>query len=103
MREVIARRILAVFCVAMCCLATPVAWAAVDAPIAIYNATIIDGTGRQPLPNGVVVMSGGRVQAVGPVTDIKLPKGTVKIDATGEYVIPGLMDANVHLLIDIEA
>jgi len=103
MREVAARRVLAVFCLAMYCLASPVAWAAVDAPIAIYNATIIDGTGRQPLPNGVVVISGGRVQAVGPVTDIKLPKGTVKIDATGEYVIPGLMDANVHLLIDIEA
>jgi len=103
MREVATRGTLAVLSLAMYWLAAPVARAGVDAPIAIFNATIIDGTGRKPLPNGVVVISGGRVQAVGPVTGIKLPKGTVKIDATGKYVIPGLMDANVHLLIDIEA
>jgi imidazolonepropionase-like amidohydrolase len=103
MREVAARRVLAVLCMAIPCLAAPVAWAAVDAPIAIVNGTLIDGTGHKPMPNGVVVISGGRVRAVGPVADVRLPKGITKIDATGKYLIPGLMDANVHLLIDIEA
>jgi imidazolonepropionase-like amidohydrolase len=103
MREVAAKCVLAVLCTAMSCLARPAARAAVDPPIAIFNGTIIDGTGHKPLPNGVVVISGGRIQAVGPVADVRLPKGTVKIDAASAYVIPGLMDANVHLLIDIEA
>jgi imidazolonepropionase-like amidohydrolase len=103
MREVATRCALAALCVAMYGFASPVAWSAVAAPVAIVNGTIIDGTGGKPLPNGVVVISGGRVSAVGPAADIRLPKGTTKIDATGKYVIPGLMDANIHLLIDVEA
>jgi len=33
--------------------------------------------------------------------DVRIPAGAKRLDGTGKYVIPGLMDANVHLLLDV--
>ena len=63
--------------------------------LAIVGGTIIDGTGRAPTV-GTVSIKDGRITAVGP--DVKAPAGAKKVDAHGKYVIPGLMDANVHLI-----
>ena len=65
--------------------------------LAITGATIIDGTGKAPLANGVVVITDGRIAAVGALGEVAIPDGAKRIDARGKYVIPGLMDANVHL------
>jgi len=65
--------------------------------LAITGATIIDGTGKPPLANGVVVIAGGRITAVGAAGEVTIPDGANRIDARGKYLIPGLMDANVHL------
>ena len=63
--------------------------------LAIVGGTIIDGTGKAPLV-GTVSIKDGRINAIGP--DVKVPAGAKKVDAHGKYVIPGLMDANVHLI-----
>lgn len=73
------------------------------ASVAIVGATIIDGTGRAPIRDAVIVIVGGRIAAVGPAATVPIPDGTTSINARGKYVVPGLMDANVHLLLDIEA
>ncbi len=65
--------------------------------LAVVGGTIIDGTGRPPLNEGVVLIRDRRIVAVGRSRDIPIPKLTRKIDVRGKYVIPGLMDANVHL------
>lgn len=65
--------------------------------LAITGATVIDGTGRPPLVNGVVVITNGRIAAVGPAGTVTVPDGANRLDARGKYLIPGLMDANVHL------
>ncbi len=65
--------------------------------LAITGATIIDGTGRAPVSDGVIVIEGGRITSVGRAPGVKIPGAAKKIDARGKYVIPGLMDANVHL------
>lgn len=66
---------------------------------AIVGATIVDGNGGKPLPDGVVLVQGKRIVALGDrTTDI--PKNAKVIQAAGKYVIPGLMDANVHLVLD---
>src|SRR5437588_2432983 len=49
------------------------------------------------IPNGVVVMQGGRITAVGPAASTKLPAGATVIDCTGMTVYPGLIDAESHL------
>lgn len=64
--------------------------------LALVGATVIDGNGGAPLKDGVIVIDGKRIEAVeGPGSE--LPAGTKTIDVRGKYVIPGLLNANVHL------
>jgi tetratricopeptide (TPR) repeat protein len=49
------------------------------------------------LPGMTVLVKDGRIAVVGPAGKISIPEGTSKIDAAGQYLIPGLTDAHVHL------
>lgn len=64
---------------------------------AITGATLIDGTGRDPVPDAVLVVTGDRLTAVGPRASTPVPDGATVIDAAGRYVMPGMIDTNVHL------
>jgi imidazolonepropionase-like amidohydrolase len=64
--------------------------------IIIDHATIIDGNGGPALKDGAIVIQGERIQQIGPRGTIKPPPGTTLIDATGKFVIPGLIDAHIH-------
>ena len=68
--------------------------------IAITGGTVIDATGRAPIPDGVVVIENGKIKAVGPAASTQVPAGMTRVDARGKYVIPGLMDANLHLYLN---
>ncbi|MEJ8569116.1 amidohydrolase family protein [Elongatibacter sediminis] len=70
------------------------------ADLAITGATLIDGTGSAPVRDAVVVIDDGRISAAGPRTDVRIPQNAEVIDATGRYLIPGLMDANLHLYLN---
>ncbi|MDJ0785026.1 MAG: amidohydrolase family protein [Desulfosarcinaceae bacterium] len=63
----------------------------------ISGATLFDGTGRAPIENGVLVMEGSRIAAVGSAAEIARPAEAAVIDAEGMVVIPGLIDAHIHL------
>lgn len=65
--------------------------------IVIEGATVIDGNGGSPRRGGTIVVVDGRITAVGG-REVAVPAGALRIDARGKYVIPGLMDANVHLV-----
>ncbi len=65
-----------------------------SAPTAIINADILS-PGAAEIPRGVVVMSGGRIVAVGP--DVTPPAGARIVDAHGRVVTPGLIDPHSHL------
>jgi imidazolonepropionase-like amidohydrolase len=60
--------------------------------IAIRGGTVLTIT-RGTIPNGVVVMTGGRLAAVGGA-DTPIPQGAETVDATGRYVTPGIIDAH---------
>ena len=75
----------------------PVAVAAQPTAV-IVGATVIDGTGRPPLSDAAIVVANGRVVSVGSAATTKVPAGAAVIAARGKYVIPGMMDANVHLV-----
>ncbi len=68
--------------------------------IAIVGGTIIDGNGGKPIENGVIVIDNKRIAAVG-ARSTPVPSQARTISAAGKYVIPGLMDANVHLVLDV--
>jgi imidazolonepropionase-like amidohydrolase len=65
-------------------------------PLAIVNGTLIDGTGADPVSGATLVIDEDRVRAVLPASE-PVPDGAEVVDAAGGFVIPGLMDANVHL------
>jgi imidazolonepropionase-like amidohydrolase len=65
--------------------------------VAIVGGTVIDGNGGAPVVDGVVVIQGARIAAVGPRASVKVPDGARTIDAKGRYVVPGFIDTNVHL------
>ena len=67
---------------------------------AIVNATVIDGTGAPAKPNTAILIQGKKIVAVGPRERLNIPSDAKVIDATGKYVIPGLIDTNVHLILN---
>lgn len=65
--------------------------------IALVGATLIDGTGGPPVADAVVVVRRGRIESVGERSAFQLPKKTREVDVSGRWIVPGLIDAHVHL------
>jgi imidazolonepropionase-like amidohydrolase len=65
--------------------------------VALTNARVIDGTGRAPIERATLLISGGRVSAVGPASSVSIPAGATRIDATGKTIVPGFVNAHGHL------
>ncbi|OGQ78724.1 MAG: hypothetical protein A3F90_06155 [Deltaproteobacteria bacterium RIFCSPLOWO2_12_FULL_60_19] len=66
------------------------------AQVVIRGGLLIDGTGREPIPNSVVVIEGGTIKAIGPVGRVVTPTGATIIEANNKIVLPGLIDMHVH-------
>jgi imidazolonepropionase-like amidohydrolase len=66
----------------------------------ITNVTVIDGTGAAPKPNSDIAIQGKKIMAVGPRGQLAVPADARVIDGSGKYVIPGLIDTNVHLILN---
>lgn len=67
----------------------------------IRNGTLIDGTGSKPLPNAAVLVKENRIHAVGQANSLSLPDAPInEIDAGGGYILPGLIDTHVHLVLE---
>ncbi len=65
--------------------------------VALVGATLIDGSGGAALPDAAVVVRGGRIESIGLRADFQLPSKTREVDVSGRWIIPGLIDAHVHL------
>lgn len=63
--------------------------------IALTNVRVIDGTGAAPVENQTVVISGGKITAVG--STVSIPAGAKTIDLAGYTVMPGLVGMHDHL------
>jgi imidazolonepropionase-like amidohydrolase len=62
--------------------------------LAIVGGLVIPIEGA-PFRDGVVLVEDGRIQALG--RDLRVPDGVDRVQATGKVVLPGLVDAHVHL------
>ncbi|MGH7959800.1 MAG: amidohydrolase family protein [Opitutaceae bacterium] len=64
----------------------------------IKNATLIDGNGTPPVPDAAVLIQDGRITFAGPGAQLpELPPGTAVLDARGGTILPGLVEAHIHL------
>lgn len=72
------------------------AFVSVDAPVvALTHMRVVDGTGGPAREDQTLVISGGRIQAVGAAPDV--PAGAKVMDLSGYTVIPGLVGMHDHL------
>ncbi|NIM51473.1 MAG: hypothetical protein GTN78_04365 [Gemmatimonadales bacterium] len=62
----------------------------------VRHGTVIDGTGAPPIVDGVVVVQGDRILAIGEAAGFNIPEGVRIIDAGGGTVLPGIVDAHTH-------
>ena len=65
--------------------------------IVFKGATLIDGSGDEPIPDGVLVIQGEEVYAVGARGDVAIPEGAVIHDVSGKTIIPGLINGHGHV------
>jgi imidazolonepropionase-like amidohydrolase len=68
-----------------------------DRDFALVGATLLDGTGREPVAPAALHVREGRVAWVGPLPWFRRGPDTRVEDTTGLVIIPGLIDAHVHL------
>ncbi len=61
------------------------------------HATLLDGTGRDPRPDTRVVVHNGRIRTIARLGASPLPRDARVLDCRGRTVMPGLLDAHVHL------
>lgn len=71
--------------------------------IHIHNGTLIDGTGRAPIHDANVVIKEDRIVAAGDLSEATVPltgDQVIHIDAQGGTILPGLIDAHVHMMFE---
>jgi imidazolonepropionase-like amidohydrolase len=70
----------------------------VEAPVvALSHVRVIDGTGTAALDDQTVVISGGKIESVGPSAAAKLPPNVITLDLNGYTVLPGLVGMHDHM------
>ncbi len=65
---------------------------------ALTNVTLIDGTGADLQPGTTILLEGDRIAAVYATGSQPTPAEAIVLDLDGKTVIPGLIDAHIHLL-----
>jgi imidazolonepropionase-like amidohydrolase len=65
-------------------------------PIALVGGTLIDVTGKPPIPNSVIVIQGDRIVSAGARSTTKIPTNAKLIDVSGRFLLPGLWDMHSH-------
>ncbi|MDE2754553.1 MAG: hypothetical protein OXI83_18430, partial [Gemmatimonadota bacterium] len=66
----------------------------------LTGGLLIDGTGAPAVPDGVVVMRGGRITGAGAAGTVEVPAGATMIDVTGKTIMPGMIEGNSHIIFD---
>jgi len=66
-----------------------------DGSVALTNATVLTMNGDEVLEGVTVLVVGDRIEAVG--ADVTIPAEATRFDASGTFIIPGLIDVHAHL------
>lgn len=82
------------------CALVPVLLMAVSAgqadPIAFTGARVMPVT-SDPIDNGVLVIDGDKIVAVGAKSDVRIPRNAEIVDVSGQVIVPGFVDTHSHI------
>ena len=70
--------------------------AAQEVPHAFVGARIIPVDGPT-IERGTLLVRAGRIVAVGPIAEVRVPDDAVTVDAAGRTIMPGLVDSHSHI------
>jgi len=65
--------------------------------IAFVNVNVLPMNGDGLMPNQTVLVKNGKIQKVGPVTKVRVPKTAMQIDGEGKFLMPGLAEMHAHI------
>ena len=65
--------------------------------LALIGGTLIDGTGKGPLEDAIVVIEGSKIADIRKGNNTEIPNGCKRIDASGLTILPGLIECHLHL------
>jgi imidazolonepropionase-like amidohydrolase len=69
----------------------------------IHGGTLIDGTGGKPMTNAAVSILDNKIHTVGSGGAVTLPTDNMDmLDVKGGYILPGLIDTHVHMMLEID-
>jgi len=64
--------------------------------MALTGARLITMNGTEVIENGVIILDGNRIEAIGPAAITPVPTGVPVMDMSGKTIMPGLVDAHWH-------
>jgi imidazolonepropionase-like amidohydrolase len=67
--------------------------------LALVGAKIYLSPSEPPIESGTILVHGGHIASVGPIAEIKVPRGTTVIDCKGLVVTAGFWNSHVHILL----
>jgi imidazolonepropionase-like amidohydrolase len=68
-----------------------------EAVLVVQGGKLIDGTGRPPIDNSIIIIQARRFQSLGRSGEVAIPPGAEVIDVRGKSVLPGFIDGHGHL------
>ena len=64
---------------------------------AFVDASVVTMRDQRILSGQTVIVRDGRIAAMGPAARVRVPKGAIRIDARGKYLMPGLAEMHAHI------
>jgi imidazolonepropionase-like amidohydrolase len=71
-------------------------------PLAIENVTVVPLDSERTVPGQTVVVQDGRIATIGDAGTVEVPDGATRVDASGQYLMPGLAEMHAHLPVNDE-
>jgi imidazolonepropionase-like amidohydrolase/Tol biopolymer transport system component len=65
--------------------------------LALVGATVISMKGDEVIPNATIIIDRNRITEIGPSSSISIPDGTTKVDVSGKFIMPGIVDVHAHI------
>ncbi len=88
---------LAALTLALPLVATGQAPARSSAPVAFTNVTVLTMDGERRLADHTVIVTDGRISAMGPSASTRVPAGATRIEGRGKFLMPGLAEMHAHV------